>query len=168
MSDEATRTERLQKDLANAHVFRGLAYSEILKEMQREFGEEKAGEVFKRAIFNLGVKLAGLYPIPDSPREFKDWLLDFLPAEGALQEPSVVSCDDQELVVKFRRCPLKEGWRLFGLDEGEVADMCRHADPYDRGFFGSVFDYSMELWSETGDDSCVLRFRKRGEKGGEQ
>jgi hypothetical protein len=43
--------------------------------------------------------------------------------------------------------------------------MCRHADSFDRGLFGSVFDYSMDLWSEQPDDSCVLHFRPKRRRG---
>ena len=168
MGDDKAKIEALHKDLFNANAFRGLAYTEILTEMRKEFGEEKASEVFKRAIYNLGVKIAEVYTPPAAIKEFKDWLLVFLPAEGALMDPEVISCGDEELVVKFSRCPLKEGWRMAGLGEEEVADMCRHADLYDHGFFGSVFDYSMELWSETPDDSCILHFRPKKKEASRQ
>ena len=82
-----------------------------------------------------------------------------------MNEPEVMRCDEDGLDVKMRRCPLKEGWRMMGLSEEEVADLCRHADAFDHGFFGSVFDYSMDLWSEQPDDSCILHFRpKRSEE----
>ena len=88
-------------------------------------------------------------------------LLGFLPARGALNEPEVVRSSEEELVVKFPRCPLKEAWRMAGLSEAEVADMCDHADACDHGFFGSEFDYTMDLWSTQPDDACVLTFRPR-------
>jgi hypothetical protein len=82
-----------------------------------------------------------------------------------MQEPEVMRCDENGLDIKMHRCPLKEAWRMMNLSEEEVADLCRHADAFDHGFFGSVFDYSMDLWSEQSDDSCILHFRpKRGEK----
>jgi hypothetical protein len=157
--------EGLRRDVFTATANRGLVYDAVLREMRKELGEEKASQIFKRAIFNHGVRMAGFFKPPDQLEEFKEWLLAFLPDGGAMQEPEVMRCDKDGLDVKMHRCPLKEGWRMMNLPEEEVADLCRHADAFDHGFFGSVFDYSMDLWSEQPDDACILRFRpKRGEK----
>lgn len=161
MSQEQEKMEALRNDVFLAHANRALIYTEVLKEMRRELGEEKATEIFKRALYNHGVNMAKMVNYPKDIPSFKDWLLDFLPARGALNEPEVVSAGEEELVVKFPRCPLKEAWRMGGLSDAEVADMCDHADAFDHGFFGSVFDYTMELWSTQPDDACVLTFRPR-------
>jgi hypothetical protein len=102
-----------------------------------------------------------MFTPPGTLAEFKDWLLDFFPDGGAMNEPDVIRCDEDELAVRIPRCPLKEGWRMFGLSDDEVADMCRHADAFDHGFFGSFFDYEMELWAGRPDDACVLHFRPK-------
>jgi hypothetical protein len=165
LADRDATLERLRRDLFSATAHRGLIYAAILREMREELGEERATRIFKRAIFDHGVKMAGFFDPPAEIEEFKEWLLAFLPDGGAMHEPEVTRCDEGGLDVKVRRCPLKEGWRLIGLSEEEVADLCRHADAFDHGFFGSVFDYSMDLWSEHQDDSCILHFRpKRGGK----
>jgi len=161
MSQEKERIEALHKDVFLAHANRAFIYTEILKEMRKEIGEERTTEIFKRALYNHGVNMAKMVGFPKELPGFKDWLLDFLPARGAMNEPEVVSAGEEELVVKFPRCPLKEAWRMAGLSEVEVADMCDHADAFDHGFFGSVFDYSMDLWSTQPDDACVLTFRPR-------
>jgi hypothetical protein len=165
LGDRDETIEGLRRDVFTATANRGLVYVAILREMREELGEEKASQIFKRAIFNHGVKMAGFFNPPSQLEEFKDWLLDFLPAGGAMNEPEVMRCDPDGLDVKMHRCPLKEGWRMMNLSEEEVADLCHHADAFDHGFFGSVFDYSMDLWSEQPDDSCILHFRpKRGEE----
>jgi len=165
VADRDETIEALRRDLFTATANRGLVYTAILREMREELGEEKASEIFKRAIFNHGAKMAGFLKPPDQLEEFKEWLLAFLPDGGAMNEPEVMRCDQDGLDIKMRRCPLKEGWRMMGLSEEEVADLCHHADAFDHGFFGSVFDYSMDLWSEQADDSCILHFRpKRGEE----
>ena len=161
MSERDERIEGLRKDLFMATANRGLVYTAILKELRKELGEEQASRIFKRAIFDHGVRMAGFLKPPSRTEEFKDWLLAFLPDGGAMNEPEVMRCDEDGLDVKMRRCPLKEGWRMVGLSEEEVADLCRHADAFDHGFFGSVFDYSMDLWSEQPDDSCILHFRPK-------
>lgn len=161
MSQEQERLEALRNDVFLAHANRALIYTEVLKEMRRELGEEKATEVFKRALHNHGVNMAKMLNYPKELPRFKEWLLDFLPARGALNEPEVVRTGEEELVVKFPRCPLKEAWRMGGLSDAEVADMCDHADAFDHGFFGSIFDYTMDLWSTQPDDACVLTFRLR-------
>ena len=165
MSEQDEKIEALRKDLFLATANRGLVYTAILKELRKELGEEKASQIFKRAIFDHGVKMASFLNPADRVEEFKEWLLAFLPDGGAMNQPEVLRCDDDGLDVKMHRCPLKEGWRMLGLGEEEVADLCRHADAFDHGFFGSVLDYSMDLWSERADDSCLLQFRpKSGEK----
>ena len=158
------KIEALRRDLFNATANRGLVYTAVLRELRKELGEERASEIFKRAIYNHGVSLAKMFDPPDTLTEFKDWLLDFFPDEGNMNEPEVIRCDEQELAVKVPRCPLKEAWRMFGLSDEEVADMCRHADAFDHGFFGSFFDYSMDLWAEQPDDACILHFRPRKKK----
>ena len=161
MSREKERIEALRKDVFLAHANRALIYTEVLREMRKALGEERATGIFKRALYNHGVNLAARMDYPKALEAFKDWLLGFLPAGGELNEPEVVRSSADELVVKFPRCPLKEAWRMAGLSETEVADMCDHADAFDHGFFGSVFDYTMDLWSTQPDDACVLTFRLR-------
>jgi len=161
MSREKERIDALRKDVFLAHANRALIYTEVLREMRRALGEEHASGIFKRALYNHGVNLATGMDYPKGLEAFKDWLLGFLPAGGDLNEPEVVRSGPAELVVKFPRCPLKEAWRMAGLSEAEVADMCDHADAFDHGFFGSVFDYTMDLWSTQPDDACVLTFRPR-------
>jgi hypothetical protein len=158
---EEKRIEALRKDVFLAHANRALIYTEILKEMRNEIGEERAAEIFKRALYNHGVNMTKRVGFPKDLAGFREWLLGFLPDGGALNEPEVVRSTEEELIVKFPRCPLKEAWRMAGLSEAEVADMCAHADAFDHGFFGSVFDYTMDLWNTQPDDACVLTFRPK-------
>jgi hypothetical protein len=161
MSQEHDQIEALKKDVFLAHANRAFIYTEVLREMRKELGEKRSAEIFKRALYNHGVNMAKMMAYPKELPGFKDWLLGFLPAGGALNEPEVVRSNEEELVVKFPRCPLKEAWRMAGLSDAEVADMCEHADAFDHGFFGSEFDYTMDLWSTQPDDACVLTFRPR-------
>ena len=161
MDDDRQKIEALRKDLFMATANRGLVYTAILKELRKELGEERASDIFKRAIYNHGKNAAVMFDVPAGLGEFKDWLMEFFPDGGAMNDPEVVRCDEKELAGKLARCPLKEAWRITGLSEEEVADMCRHADSFDLGFFGSFFDYSMELWADRADDACVLRFRPK-------
>jgi hypothetical protein len=161
MTQDKDRIEALRKDVFLAHANRALIYTEVLKEMRRELGEERTSEIFKRALYNHGANMAQMMGYPKDLEGFKDWLLEFLPAGGQLNAPEVVRSSAEELVVKFPRCPLKEAWRMAGLNETEVADMCDHADASDHGFFGSMFDYTMDLWSTQPDDACVLTFRPK-------
>ena len=168
MSQENDKIEALKRDVFLAHANRAFIYTEVLKEMRKELGVERTAEIFKRALYNHGVNMAKMMDYPKDIQDFGDWLLDFLPARGALNEPEVVRSTEEELVVKFPKCPLKEAWRMAGLSKAEVADMCEHADAFDHGFFGSEFDYTMELWSTQPDDACVLTFRPRKPAEGEK
>jgi hypothetical protein len=159
LDDRDEKIEALRRDVLTATVNRGLVYRAILDEMRKELGEERASEVFRRALRDHGRKMAELLGPPRSMAELREWLMAMLPDGGAMHEPEVLRCDEQGLDVKLRRCPLKEGWRMLNMSREEVADMCRHADSFDHGFFGSVSDYSMDLWSDQPDDSCILHFR---------
>lgn len=161
MSEDKEKIEALTKDVFMATANRALVYSAVLTEMRKELGEEKASEIFKRAIYNHGLNTAKMFDPPDNIEGFRDWLLDFFPAGGALNEPEVISCTSDELKVKVPRCPLKEAWRMAGLSDDEVADLCNHADSFDHGFFGSFFDYTMDLWADQPDDACILTFRTK-------
>jgi hypothetical protein len=161
VSEDKRKIKALRKDLFLATANRGLAYTAILREMREELGAERASEIFRRALQNHGVNMARIIRPPDKIEEFRGWLSTFLPDGGDLHNPEVIHCDQDELVIKLRRCPLKDAWRMFGLSQEEVVDMCEHADRFDHGFFGSLFEYSMDLWNTQPDDSCVLRFKAR-------
>jgi hypothetical protein len=161
LSNKDQKIEALRKDAFTATANRGLIYTAILREMRKELGEEAASRIFKRAIHDHGIKMKEFLNPPDNIEEFREWFLAFLPDGGGMHEPEVLRCDEDGLDIKLHRCPLKEGWRMLGLSKEEVADMCTHADAFDHGFFGSIFDYSMDLWTEQQDDSCILRFRPK-------
>jgi L-2-amino-thiazoline-4-carboxylic acid hydrolase len=161
MTQKDDTVEKLRNDLFMALANRALIYTAILKELRAELGEEKASGVLHRALYSHGMNMAHLLQYPKDLNGFRDWLLGFLPDGGAMHQPEVVSCDEKEFVVRLHRCPLKEAWRMAGLSREEVEDMCAHADRFDHGFFGSVFDYTMDSWSKQPDDACVLTFRRR-------
>ena len=56
---ETRRSKHFEETSSLATANRGLVYTAILKEMRKELGEEKASQIFKRAIFDHGVKMAG-------------------------------------------------------------------------------------------------------------
>ena len=62
-------------------------------------GSEKA--LFKRAIRNHGESMAKMFDAPDDIEGFRDWLLDFFPAGGEMNEPEVIRCDEEELAVRL-------------------------------------------------------------------
>jgi hypothetical protein len=59
LSERDETIEKLRGDLFAATANRGLVYTAILREMRKELGEEKASQIFKRAIFDHGAKMAG-------------------------------------------------------------------------------------------------------------
>ena len=97
MGDDKERIERLRKDLFLATANRGLVYTAVLKELREEFGEERASEIFKRAIYNHGKNVAQMFDVPDTLAEFKEWLLDFFPDGGAMNEPEVDRTPERRL-----------------------------------------------------------------------
>jgi hypothetical protein len=113
VGDQDETIEALRRDLFTATANRGLVYTAILREMRKELGEERASQIFKRAIFDHGAKMAGFLRPPDQLEEFKEWLLAFLPDGGAMNEPEVMRCDEDGPRRCLRPRLLRECLRLL-------------------------------------------------------
>lgn len=159
------KEERLRQDLLRAWTTRAAVYVEFLKVLKEELGLERAKEIFKRATYNFGRKQAERVGMPDTIKEIRSFIMSRSPDDGRMFNPKVVSMMEDNMIVKFPNCPLKEAWRQFGLTNEEVAEMCEVADYFDHGYFGSRFDYDMKLWSTQPDDACLLIFSTKGKKG---
>lgn len=155
------KIERLRIDVHAAWRQRAAVYVEFLNVLKEELGVEKAKELFKKATLNYGKKTAVILGLPDELEAMKNLMMAILPDDGKMFDPDIMSFTEDELVVKFKKCPLKEAWREFGLSREEVAEMCEVADNFDYGCFGTKFDYSGKGWPTQPDDSCLLIFKPK-------
>ena len=141
---------------------RAMIYSLLLEELSAEWGEEKALEVMGRAIRRRGEQVGRKFAVfaPDDLTGLRDAFLGGIPDQGRLFEPEVLKQTDQELVIKFHRCPLKEAWLEAGMAQEEVAKLCEMAAQVDVGTFeGAGFGFHADTYQPGGDGCCRLNIR---------
>jgi hypothetical protein len=162
MSEEKLR-EALRAQIKN----RAMMYYHIFNEIRQEAGEEKAIEIMKRAIYKRGFEVGKILAghAPSDLKGLRDAFMErIVPDEDRIFSPEVRRCDDQELEIKMRRCPLKEAYQEAGLREEETARMLEIAGEVDRGTFeGAGFSFSGETW-RPGQEGCC-HFHVRPKKG---
>jgi hypothetical protein len=158
----AAVTVELVDQLRAAFKSRALFYHAVFDEMRRDFGEDKAKEIMKRAIRRRGEAISGIFA-PHAPRDLpglRDTFLAFIPQGAALFAPEVVRCDEGELTIQFHRCPLKEAWEEAGLSESERSTMCELAGVVDAGTFESAgFAFAADTWKPGRGGCCRLHIR---------
>jgi len=142
---------------------RAMIYYHIFNEIREEYGEEKATEIMKRAIYKRGLDVSKMLAEygPADLRGLKDaFLRRIVPDEGRLHEPELRRCDNEALEIKFGRCPLKEAYQEAGLGEEEMAKMLEIAAQIDQGTFeGAGFNFSVETWKPGKQGCCHLHIR---------
>lgn len=159
MSESQLRTE-----LYASNENRALIYKLIFDEMRDEFGEEKAKEVMKRAIYKRGEQIGENFK-QFAHGDFKglcDSFVGGIPDDGQMFQPEVTKCDEEGLDITFSNCPLKNAWRDLGLSDQECATLCEVAGIIDYGTFeGAGFDFQMTAMPEGSMEKCYLKVRKK-------
>ena len=152
----------LREQLYASYKHRALLYWLIYDELSQELGAGKAGEVLRRAIYRRGVAVGAKYA-QHAPADLAGLcraFLDNIPDGGNMFDPQVLHCGADGLDVTLRRCPLKDAWQQAGLDDQQVATMCRIAAEIDLGTFqGAGFEFSAETWQPGADGCCHLHIR---------
>ena len=160
MSDENTLRAQLWASFKN----RAMLYLDMYRVLEEEFGAQRAAELMKKAIYRRGRAIGAQFSRfgPGDLAGLRDAFLAFIPDGGKVFDPQVIGCDDEQLEIQLRRCPLKEAWQEAGLSEGEVARMCEIAGVVDNGTFESAgFRFRSETW-QPGRSGCCHLFIEKG------
>jgi hypothetical protein len=156
--------DRTTKELYAAFKNRAMLYWHFFDEMRREFGEDKAAELMKRAIYRRGLE-SGRYFVkyaPDNLPGLHDAFVRSLPDGGRMFAPEVTRCDKGGVDIKFHRCPLKEAWQEAGIGESDMAKLCHIAGRVDNGTFeGAGFAFAADTWQPGDEGCCNLHIRPR-------
>lgn len=160
--------EELRQALVGQMKKRAMMYYYIFKEVSREVGSEKASAILKRAIYKCGLdvgKILAEYG-PSDLQGLKEAFMDkVVPHDGSMFAPEIISCDSEELNIKFHRCPLKEAYLEAGLSEDETAAMIDIAAQVDYGTFeGAGFSFDVETWQPGKKGCCHLHVKPGGGK----
>jgi hypothetical protein len=155
--------EKLRNQLRAQIKSRAMIYYHIFLEIRAEFGQEKAVEILKRAIYKRGLEigkaLKGHAPA-DLEGLRETFCRDIVPDEDRMFAPEVRQCDENELDIKFHACPLKEAYQEAGLSEEEMAVMLDIASRVDYGTFeGAGFEFSADTWKPGKEGCCHLHIR---------
>ncbi len=152
----------LREQLYNSFKHRALLYYLIFDEMRAEVGEQRATDVLERAIKRRGEAVGRQFAAygPDDLQGLRDAFLKVIPDQGHMFSPHVTRCDPEGLDITLQTCPLKDAWQEAGLEESEVAKLCRIAAAIDTGTFEAAgFEFSAETWQPGRDGCCHLKIR---------
>lgn len=155
---------KLKDETRAAFVNRAVLYYYLFDEMRKEFGAERAGKAFARAVRRRGVDSGAKYAEAARESDFARLGETFVrtqPCEGELFQPELVEVTAEGCVITMSSCPLVDAWRELGLDDDEVALMCRMASEIDFATFESIgLELEMDDKIGEGAQSCRLVIRK--------
>ncbi len=155
----------LRRQLYDSFKNRAAIYHLIFDELRGELGAEKAEEIMSRAIYKRGAQKGAKYAAygPADLQGLEKAFVGGIPDDGAMFKPEVIRSDADGLDIKFHGCPLRDAWQEMGLEDEEVATICRIAARIDNGTFESAgFEFSADTWQPGGDGCCYLHIRPGG------
>ncbi|MCS6878426.1 MAG: L-2-amino-thiazoline-4-carboxylic acid hydrolase [Geminicoccaceae bacterium] len=158
------RVAFLERELEAAHKTRALFYAAMFDELARRLGEAEAEAIMSAVTYRRGTEIGRRFArfAPADLAGLCRAFIDFVPDRGRLFDPEVRRCDESELVIHMRRCPLKEAWLEAGLPPERVATLCRIAGRIDDGTFeGAGFAFAGTTWRPGETGCCTLAIRPR-------
>ena len=165
MDGKKMRNERQGNDVRDAHRLRGIMYSYLLDEMERELGREKAQQAFRRATFRRGLDVRKQYGPFIEKGDFEGLARHFVessPAGGSLFQPAIEKADAQCAVLTMSSCPLVAAWKDLGLPAERIKELCDAAYAIDFGTFESDrTGLSFTHRISAGDSMCRLIIQKK-------
>ncbi|MGW8193010.1 MAG: L-2-amino-thiazoline-4-carboxylic acid hydrolase [Desulforhopalus sp.] len=148
--------------VVGAMKMRARMYYHIFCEIRQELGEERATALMKKGIVKGGSDAAINFTkfAPGDLKGLKEAFLSSIPDNGSMFSPEVVKCDDEDLVIQFHSCPLKEVYEEMGLDDGEKEKILAIAAAIDGGLFGGAgFEFSSTTWKPGQSGCCRLHIK---------
>ncbi|HEX9063343.1 MAG TPA: L-2-amino-thiazoline-4-carboxylic acid hydrolase [Clostridia bacterium] len=146
-----------------ASKLRAKAYYYLFDEFSKEIGEEKTQEIFKKAIYRLGLdksesfsSAAGLSAKTFAEEFVKD------PIGKNVFKQSILEAQEDKAVVEMKGCPLVDLWKELNLSDEQIAKLCDAAHQID---YGTVEGKGLKLKFPTrlshGGSSCILEINKK-------
>jgi hypothetical protein len=152
----------LRDQLYAAFKHRAMLYYLIFDELRRTLDEPQAIAILQRAIRRRGEAVGQQYAAfaPNDLPGLRDAFLENIPDDGRMFSAQVERCDGEHLDITFQRCPLRDAWQEAGLDDRDVATLCRIAAAIDEGTFeGAGFAFSADTWQPDSEGCCHLHIR---------
>lgn len=157
--------EQAQAETRAAFENRAMMYSAIWDELSDELGEDRAGEIMKRAIHRRGLEVGRKYRAAASDGDLEavgDIFVSGSPAGGTLFTPSVAETGDDVIVLAMESCPLVDAWTAEGRRPDEIDRLCEIAAAVDEGTFEAAgLDLVFLERIGAGCERCLLQLRTR-------
>ena len=161
-----TDTETLRRELASAFANRADLYRLMLAALTRELGRERAETLMTEVLEERGREVAAqlFRDMTPDPQAIADRFLSVSPDGGRLY-PNAVERGEGFCTIRVHSCPLKTAWVEAGLDDGEIADLCRLAGAFDKGLFEAAgVRFANQTWTrERGGGCCWITLGEGGE-----
>ena len=157
--------QQLRDQLYASFRHRAMLYYLIFDELRKALDEPQAIEILQRAIRRRGEEVGKQFApfAPDDLAGLRDAFLKIIPDDGKMFAAKVERCDEQQLDITLQSCPLRDAWLDAGLDQHDVATMCRIAAAIDEGTFaGAGFNFSADTWNPDCEGCCHLHIRPGG------
>jgi len=150
----------LREQLYASFKHRAMLYFHIYDELQSEVGAARAAEILQRAIERRGREVGQQFAefAPNDLAGLCQAFLAGIPDSGHMFSPHVERSDEQQLDLTLQACPLRDAWQEAGLDDDQVATMCRIAAAIDTGTFeGAGFQFTAKTWQPGSNGCCHLQ-----------
>jgi hypothetical protein len=146
--------------LRRSFNMRAAAYAYMFDVMRERLGTEVALEIGMEATRRMGKEMGKTFAEfgPANLRGLKDAFIAGIIDGDEMFKPDVKQCDDKELRINFRDCPLKRAWLEMGRSDEDIALLCKMAGRIDNGLFeGAGFTFAGETWQPGDEGCCRLR-----------
>ena len=142
---------------------RAKVYHYLYEELLSELGEEKAEEIFSKAIYKYGIDNSNVFS--DRSRESAgafagEFVKD--PIGRSVFSQTILTGDKDRAVIEMKNCPLVQQWLEIGLPPEKVRRLCDIAHQVDFGTIeGKGFNLKFPTRISYGEGSCVLEISRR-------
>ncbi len=146
----------------NATKFRGRAYYYFYDEMAKAFGEDRAAEVYSKAIYRLGIDKSNSFK-KESGKSAMALADDFVGNETGRNvfAQTILSADENEATIEMKNCPLVEAWKEMNLTDEMISRLCDLAYQVDYGTVeGLGFKLDFKSRISDGCPACILHIHK--------
>ncbi|MGL4324226.1 MAG: L-2-amino-thiazoline-4-carboxylic acid hydrolase [Beijerinckiaceae bacterium] len=156
-------TTRLRRELEEAFANRAHLYRLMLAELTDELGEDRAQIIMTRVLERRGREVAPLLfsGVEGDPAAIGRRFLSVSP-DGGRMYPNAAAYGADHCSFRVHRCPLKDAWQKSGLQDQDVATLCRLAGAFDKGLFEAAgVAFSNQTWSpERGGGCCWITLQR--------
>jgi hypothetical protein len=160
------RLDEARAETRAAFANRAMMHAHLFEVLAEEYGEERAGELMKRAIYRRGLQLAERYAAAAEAGDLEEigrLFVEGSASGGAIFDPSVEEIDlaAGRIVLRMNACVHKDTWIAAGYAPERVDVLCDVASAVDFGTFegAGLRLRFLDRQACPGSDRCLLEVR---------